>query len=66
MVGYTTPITTDNPTEKTVTAKVNLITEDGQQYDYPEILLWEGDEYDNIGQWEDKDVNERLIFILSK
>ena len=64
-IGYTKPITTDNPTEKIVKAKVNLIAEDGQQYDYPEIVLWSGNEYDAIGQWQDKDVNEKIVFILS-
>jgi hypothetical protein len=29
------------------------------------ILLWEGDEYDAIGQWTDDDVADRLIELYS-
>jgi hypothetical protein len=30
-----------------------------EELDNP-ILLWEGEEYDNIGQWTDEDVIEKL------
>jgi len=30
-----------------------------------EIILWEGESYDEIGQWTDTDVTERLISIYN-
>jgi hypothetical protein len=41
-------------------AKVNLITDSNEKFDYPEVLLWEGFTYDAIGQWQDSDVTKRL------
>lgn len=42
----------DSPVEKKVTAFTN---------GYPgEIVLWEGDAYDKIGQWKDSDVVKRI------
>jgi len=65
-VGFTTPITTDNPDAKTITAKFNLIADDEQRYDYPEQLLWIGDAYDTIGVWTDEDVVKRIEELFSK
>lgn len=64
-VGFTTPVTTDNPKEKTVKSKFNLIAEDGQLYDYPELLLWDSEEYDNI-IWTNEDVINRIEELLNK
>lgn len=63
-IGFSTPITTDNPATKTVTAKFNLIADDGQQYDYPEMLLWNSDEYDSI-VWTNEDVVNRITELLT-
>ena len=63
-VGFTTPVTTDNPEEKTVKSKFNLISEDGQKYDYPELLLWSGEEYDAI-IWTNEDVTNRIEYLLT-
>lgn len=46
----------DNPTKKTVIAKT---LENGF------ITLWENADYDNIGQWTDTDVEDRLKEIYS-
>ena len=63
--GFTTPVTTDNPEEKTVKAKFNLIAEDGQLFDYPELLLWDETEYDNIS-WQNQDIINRIEELLSQ
>jgi len=62
--GYTRPVVIDNPLEKKVTAKFNLMSEDGSIYDYPSIDVWVDEEYDNIGQWTDDDLNKRIDEIL--
>ena len=46
-------------------AKINLIAEDEQKYDFPELLLWDGDEYDAVGQWTDEDVTNRIEYLLT-
>jgi hypothetical protein len=46
----------DKPGEKLVVVQTDEIGE---------IILWEGDAYDAIGQWTDLDVQTRLIEILS-
>lgn len=51
-------------TDKICKAKVNLLSEDGQKYDYPEIILWENETYDEIGQFTDEDVNNRISEIF--
>lgn len=43
---------TDNPTKKTVTAKT-------EQIGY--IILWQGADYDAIGQWTDTDAENRIM-----
>lgn len=47
----------DNPIEKKVIAFISEIPSP--------ITLWSGDEYDNIGQWTDENVKERLIEIFA-
>lgn len=51
--------------DKMVKCKFNLIADDGQKYDYPEVTLWEGDAYDAIGAWTDADVDARIEELLS-
>ena len=63
-IGYTKPIVTDDPINKIVTAKINMITADKQQFDYPLVTIWSGDDYDNAGQWTDSDIDKRLIEII--
>jgi hypothetical protein len=46
----------DKPGEKLVVVQTDEVGE---------IILWEGDAYDAIGQWTDLDVKTRLIEILS-
>ncbi len=47
----------DLPEEKRVFV---LLKEIGDQ-----IVLWEGDDYDAIGQWTDSDVENRLLEIFN-
>jgi len=47
----------DNPTNKTVTAYLV-----GKPY---KIVLWEGTAYDNIGQWTDINVKDRIIQLFN-
>lgn len=51
--------------EKYVKVKVNLISEDLQKFDYPEFILWSGDDYDAIGQWTDEQAKVRIEEILN-
>jgi len=46
----------DEPSNKKVTALLKH---------FGKITLWEGDAYDEIGQWTDDDVKQRLIEIYS-
>jgi hypothetical protein len=64
-VDFTKPIVTDDPIKKIVTAKVNMIADDGQQYDYPLITMWSGADYDTAGQWTDTDLKNKLLQILN-
>lgn len=64
-VDFTKPIVTDDPINKVVTAKLNMIADDGQQYDYPLITVWSGVDYDAAGQWTDSDLNTKLLQIFS-
>lgn len=47
---------TDNPVKKSVVAKTN---------EMGHIMLWKDADYDNIGQWTDTDVQNRIIEIFS-
>jgi hypothetical protein len=64
-VNFTAPIVTDNPNDKTIIAKFNLISEDGQKWDYPNTILWQDSAYDSIGIWTDIDVRNRVIQIIN-
>lgn len=44
----------DEPKNKRVTVKT---------LELGSIILWEGSEYDNIGQWTDDDVKDRILEI---
>ena len=63
---YTNAIITDNPIDKIITAKFNLIAENKQEYDYPQLTLWQNEEYDTIGNWTNEDVNKRIEELLTK
>jgi len=52
-------------TDRICKVKLNLLSEDGQKYDYPEITLWENEIYDAIGQFTDEDVDNRILEILN-
>ncbi len=47
----------DKPEEKKVFADIDGLSRD--------IVLWEGDSYDAIGQWTDSDVSDRLNELFS-
>ena len=51
---------------KFVKAKVNLIADDLQKYDYPEFVLWQDDDYINIGDWTDAQARTRIEEILNQ
>lgn len=57
---------TDNPIDKTVISNVNLIADDGQRYDRSGIIVWQGDAYDNAGQWTDTDLKNAIKVILEQ
>lgn len=65
-VDYEVTSVTDNPIEKTVTAKLNLISDDKQKYDYAPIIVWTDDAYDAAGQWTDDDLKKRIEEILNE
>jgi len=65
-VNFTPAIVTDNPNDKTVVAKFNLIADDGQLFDFPITLLWQDSTYDAIGIWNDWDVRQRIIQIINE
>ena len=46
----------DIPSEKTVKAFIN---------DFGPITLWEGADYDKIGQWSDSDVTARITVLFA-
>ena len=48
---------TDSPSEKVVKCYTHEIDD--------EIILWEGDDYDTIGQWTDTDAQNRLLEIYN-
>lgn len=64
IIGFEITATTDYPIEKKVVANVNLISADGQKYDRSNIILWQGDDYDLIGDWTTDDEINRLKEIL--
>jgi hypothetical protein len=41
-----------------------LVSDDGQRYDKANVLLWEGESYDDAGQFTDEMVNSRIVEIL--
>lgn len=51
-------------TDRICKAKINLLSDDGQKYDHPEIVLWEGDDYDIVGQFTDQDVEDRIVQVI--
>lgn len=55
----------DNALNKTLRAKVNLISDDGGIYDYAEFELVSGDAYDLFGQWTDSDLRAKITEILN-
>ena len=44
-----------------VTARISFFSSTGLT---KELILWEGSEYDTIGQWTDQDVDNRLKYLL--
>ena len=65
-VGFTPAVVTDNPNNKTVVAKFNLIADDGQLFDYPVTTLWQDSTYDAIGIWTDIDVRQKIVQIINE
>ena len=53
-----------NNSAKYAKCTINLICDDGHKESYPQIILWQGDAYDAIGQWQDSDVIKRVEEIL--
>jgi hypothetical protein len=45
-----------------VISKVSFFNENGYT---KELILWEGQDYINIGDWVDSDVNSRIIELLN-
>ena len=44
-----------------VTASISFFNETGYT---KSLLLWEGNDYSNIGQWTDNDVNNRILELI--
>ncbi len=51
--------------EKWCKVSYDMLADDGQRYDKSNVVLWEGIEYDNVGQFTDEMVNERLLELLN-
>jgi hypothetical protein len=49
----------DMPLSKKVIAYIKL----GNTNNSKQLILWEGQEYDNIGQWTDLDAHNRIKFL---
>jgi hypothetical protein len=59
----------DSPKDKTVIAQVyplDEITEEPIQGAVKFLTLWEGIEYDNIGNWTQEQANDKIIEILTQ
>lgn len=66
IIAFEVTATTDNPVDKTVISNVNLIAADGQKYDRSGIKVWEGQAYDDAGQWTDTDLKNAIKAILEQ
>jgi hypothetical protein len=49
-------------TGNSVISKVSFFNENGYT---KELILWEGQDYINIGDWVDSDINSRIIELLN-
>lgn len=49
-------------TGNSVISKISFFNENGYT---KQLVLWEGQEYINIGDWVDSDVNSRIIELLN-
>lgn len=57
----------DNPKEKKVIAQIyplDLVDETVIQGQVRFLTLWEGQEYDNVGNWTQQQANDRIIELL--
>jgi hypothetical protein len=45
-----------------VTSKISFFNENGYT---KQLVLWEGEDYLNIGDWTDSDVNSRILELLN-
>jgi hypothetical protein len=66
VVDFTKPVVTDDPNNKVVIAKFNLIADNNTQYDYPPLIVWSESDYDTAGQWTDTDLHNRIEFLLTQ
>lgn len=60
---------TDSPKDKTVIAQVyplDEVTEEPIQGTAKLLTLWEGVEYDNIGNWTQEQANDKIIEMLTQ
>jgi len=57
---------TDYRNDKFATARIQLYDENKFVTEIPELKLWEGAEYDLIGQWKDSDIDARISFLLNQ
>jgi len=64
IVGFEVTSASDDRLNKTVVANVNLIDSDGKKYDKSGIVVWQGEAYDNAGQWTDSDLEQALISLI--
>jgi len=58
----------DNPKDKTIIAQVyplDSVNESVIQGQVRFLTLWEGTEYDNIGNWTQQQANDRIIELLT-
>jgi hypothetical protein len=58
----------DNPKDKTIIAQVyplDSVNESVIQGQVRFLTLWEGQEYDNIGNWTQQQANDRIIELLT-
>ena len=57
---------TDNPNTKTVQVNILIGKNSAGDAVYKLLILWEGEEYDTIGQWTETDAENRIKELLTQ
>lgn len=57
---------TDYRNDKFATARIQLFDGDKYVTEISELKLWEGAEYDSVGQWIDTDIDNRINKLINQ